>query len=272
MASGGETSTDAQRDKLTILLGRFRASHAMNLEMLDGFFSALICCPDMVFPSEYLPEIWGGDMVDEEAWDNREQLQEFMDLVMQHWNTISGTLQAGDVYLPILAEDEEGVIRGNDWATGFIRGVSLRHHDWAELVELSRYRLLVQAHQFQRIALEKLIPASETDGTTRLTSREAECLNLIGQGWSYSETARTLGLSVDTIRLHLRNACGKLGAVNRAHAVAKAITLGLVDINLRPSWARLHGQEGLRSRGQRPGRVVTSRICDVGPSASHVCA
>jgi LuxR family transcriptional regulator, quorum-sensing system regulator SdiA len=104
--------------------------------------------------------------------------------------------------------------------------------DWAELVELSRYRLLVQAHQFQRIALEKLMPVSEHD-STRLTSREAECLNLTGQGWSYSETARALGLSIDTIRLHLRSACGKLGAANRAHAVAKAITLGLIDINLR---------------------------------------
>ena len=104
--------------------------------------------------------------------------------------------------------------------------------DWAELVELSRYRLLVQAHQFQRIALEKLMPVSEHD-SMRLTSREAECLNLTGQGWSYSETARALGLSIDTIRLHLRSACGKLGAVNRAHAVAKAITLGLIDINLR---------------------------------------
>jgi DNA-binding CsgD family transcriptional regulator len=105
--------------------------------------------------------------------------------------------------------------------------------DWAELVELSGYRLLVQAHQFQRIALEKLMPVSETNDTARLTSREAECLNLTGQGWSYSETARTLDLSIDTIRLHLRSACGKLGAVNRAHAIAKAITLGLIDINLR---------------------------------------
>jgi yecA family protein len=58
----------------------------------------------MVRPSEYLPEIWGGEMADDEAWDSREQLQEFMDLVMQHWNAISRTLQTGDVYLPILSE------------------------------------------------------------------------------------------------------------------------------------------------------------------------
>ena len=60
----------------------------------------------MVRPSEYLPEIWGGDIADEEAWESREQLQEFMELVTQHWNTINRKLQAGDVYLPILLEDD----------------------------------------------------------------------------------------------------------------------------------------------------------------------
>jgi uncharacterized protein len=134
MTSVSRTSTDAQCDRMAMLLGRFRGSRAMNLEMLDGFFAALICCPDMVLPSEYLPEIWGGEMADEEAWDSQEQLHEFMDLVMQHWNTISRTLEAGDVYLPIFSEGEDGIARGNDWAAGFMRGMSLRHYDWKELV------------------------------------------------------------------------------------------------------------------------------------------
>ena len=134
MESTDHRMADAQLDRMATLLSRFRGSRAMNLEMLDGFFAALICCPDMVLPSEYLHEIWGGEMADEEAWDSREQLQEFMDLVMQHWNTISRTLQAGDVYLPILLEDEQGVAHANDWATGFMRGMSLRQYDWVELV------------------------------------------------------------------------------------------------------------------------------------------
>jgi uncharacterized protein len=126
--------TEAQYDQMAKLLSRFRGSRAMNLEMIDGFFAALICGADMVRPSEYLPEIWGNEMADEEAWDSREQLQEFLDLVMQHWNTMSRKLQAGDVYLPILLEDEQGVAHGNDWATGFMRGMSLRPYDWNELV------------------------------------------------------------------------------------------------------------------------------------------
>src|SRR5215467_8686950 len=134
MASIGATLTYAQCDRMTSLLSRFSGNCAMNLEMLDGFFAALICCPDIVLPSEYLPEIWGRDTREGEPWDSREQLQEFLELVMQHWNTISRTLQAGEVYPPILLEDERGVAHANDWATGFMRGMSLRHYDWRELV------------------------------------------------------------------------------------------------------------------------------------------
>jgi len=107
MAPAEHTITDAQCDRMATLLGRFNGNRAMNVEMLDGFLAALICCPATVLPSEYLPEIWGGgEMADEEAWDSREQLQEFMDLLMQHWNTISRTLQARDAYLPIVLVDD----------------------------------------------------------------------------------------------------------------------------------------------------------------------
>lgn len=105
--------------------------------------------------------------------------------------------------------------------------------DWPELVESSRHRLLVLAHHFQRIALGRVpSPAANTNVGPRLTSREAECLSSTGHGRTYGETARRLGVSIETVRLHLRSACSKLGAVNRAHAVAKAITLGLIDIDL----------------------------------------
>jgi len=55
--------TDADFDKLADLLNRLGEKRAMNPEMLAGFLAALICGPDHVLPSEYLPEIWGGDMV-----------------------------------------------------------------------------------------------------------------------------------------------------------------------------------------------------------------
>jgi uncharacterized protein len=76
--------TDAELERLTTVLKRFGDKRAMNLEQLDGFLSALICCPDLVPPSEYLPEIWGGDIVLEDEFSAQPILNEFLSLIMRH--------------------------------------------------------------------------------------------------------------------------------------------------------------------------------------------
>jgi uncharacterized protein len=125
---------DPEYGRLAGALDRFHGEGAMNLEQLDGFFAALICGPDAVPPSEYLPEIWGGDMANEEAFSSQ-QLKDFLDLVLRHWSTIADTLQSGDVHLPLLLEDEHGIAHANDWAQGFLRGMALRREDWADLLD-----------------------------------------------------------------------------------------------------------------------------------------
>jgi uncharacterized protein len=127
--------TDAELERLTTVLKRFDDKRAMNLEQLDGFLSALICCPDLVPPSEYLPEIWGGDIVLEDEFSAQPILNDFLSLIMRHWNAIVDTLQSGDVYMPLLLEDENGITHANDWANGFLRGMELRKAHWADLID-----------------------------------------------------------------------------------------------------------------------------------------
>jgi uncharacterized protein len=103
--------------------------------MIDGFFAALICGSESVLPSEYLPEIWGGDMVNEPAFETKPMLQEFVSLVTRHWNATCHTLQSGDVFLPLLLDDEDGVARANDWASGFMRGMEMRRAGWATFMD-----------------------------------------------------------------------------------------------------------------------------------------
>jgi uncharacterized protein len=134
MAGSTQALTDEEYDHMAAVLDRFHSERAMNLEMLDGFFAALICSPDMVPPSEYLSEIWGGDMPDE-ALSERQELQTFLDLVMRHWNAVVHALHSEDVFVPLLLEDDEGVAHGNDWANGFARGMELRREDWSELFD-----------------------------------------------------------------------------------------------------------------------------------------
>jgi len=98
----------------------------MNLEQLDGFLAALICGPEIVRPSEYLPVICGDDMVLDDSFGAQAVLQDFLSLIMRHWNVIADTLHSGDVFLPLLLEDENGISHANDWAKGFLEWSSAK--------------------------------------------------------------------------------------------------------------------------------------------------
>jgi uncharacterized protein len=125
--------TESEFDRLSSMLERF--SDSMNLEQIDGFLAALICGPEIVRPSEYLPVIWGDDMVIEDTSNAQTVLQDFLSLINRHWNFIADTLYSGDAFLPFLIEDENGLSHANDWATGFLRGMEFHQEQWAALLD-----------------------------------------------------------------------------------------------------------------------------------------
>jgi uncharacterized protein len=127
--------TDAEFERLSGVLGRFDNKHPMNLEQLDGFVAALICGPEVVRPSEYLPVICGDDMALEDSLRGQPALQDFLSLIMRHWNVIADTLHSGDVFLPLLLEGDGGVTHANDWAKGFLRGMEFHKEQWAALLD-----------------------------------------------------------------------------------------------------------------------------------------
>ena len=86
----------------------------MNLEQIDGFLAALICGPELVLPSEYLPVIWGDDIVLEDTFSAQPMLEDFLSLIMRHWNNIAETLHSGEMLLPLLVQDENGITHAND--------------------------------------------------------------------------------------------------------------------------------------------------------------
>jgi two-component system nitrate/nitrite response regulator NarL len=63
-----------------------------------------------------------------------------------------------------------------------------------------------------------------------LTPRETEVLTLIGQGMSNKAVARHLGISVHTVKFHLESLFERLGATNRAEAVAKGLVGGVIEL------------------------------------------
>ena len=61
-----------------------------------------------------------------------------------------------------------------------------------------------------------------------LTKREREVMTLAAAGGQSGDMAERLVLSPETIKSHIQNAMGKLGAHTRAHAVAIALVTGQI--------------------------------------------
>jgi putative nucleotidyltransferase with HDIG domain len=78
------------------------------------------------------------------------------------------------------------------------------------------------------------LPLSTTGGRPRqidpcpMSAREVEVLRRLAKGMVYKQIAGELGLSTSTVRTHLHNVYGKLGAMDRAQAVLIATERGWI--------------------------------------------
>ena len=77
-------------------------------------------------------------------------------------------------------------------------------------------------------ALARIRPG-ESAKFPSISKREIECLKLTANGYTSEDIARLLKLSVHTANQYLSNTTQKLNAVNRMHAVAKALRMGLIE-------------------------------------------
>lgn len=100
----------------------------------------------------------------------------------------------------------------------------------------------VQDHPRNRSILGTLAPhlhqalsrvAAGPQGKTNviLSAREKEILTWIRQGKSSWEISVILGISERTVKFHVSTVMGKLDAVSRSHAVAIAMSMGLIAVD-----------------------------------------
>ena len=77
--------------------------------------------------------------------------------------------------------------------------------------------------------MRRVIVSEQIDlDKAELTEREKECLLWAAEGKTSWETAQILQISERTVIFHLQNAARKLKVVNRQHAIARAVVLGLI--------------------------------------------
>jgi DNA-binding NarL/FixJ family response regulator len=84
----------------------------------------------------------------------------------------------------------------------------------------------VTAYVLQRLTREREghAPLSEH----QLTPREQAVLRMVAQGQTNRAIARTLNVSVGTVKLHVSHIIAKLGVSDRTQAAVRAVELGLV--------------------------------------------
>ncbi|MGH2846196.1 MAG: response regulator [Thermoleophilaceae bacterium] len=124
------------------------------------------------------------------------------------------------------AADERQLLDGLEAGAA---GFALKSGDPVELEEA--IRTVAAGGEWLDPRLHPLLARSHGDGRSpKLSPREREILELLSKGLSGEEAATALGLSSETVRTHVRNAMGKLGAATRVHAVALALQRGEIAV------------------------------------------
>ena len=132
--------TDNEIDELDTILGS-RRSGITSASGLEGFWTALVCTPEMIMPSEYLYMILEGEVDEDDlAFENEAETQRFFELIFRLQNDTRGELKRAsglqyitdkDIpYVPLFDEAEDGAPDGGNWARGFLAGTELRPEYW----------------------------------------------------------------------------------------------------------------------------------------------
>lgn len=144
-----EYLTDEQLDSLDETLLKYGNDDSiLGVSELDGFLTALVSGPDMIPPSRWFPELWGGAGKEPE-WETENEVQQFMKLVMQHMNNIVTTLMNDSENFEALfltnPKSKTTVLIAEEWCFGYMRGVDLG--DWPSLPnEINNYLAAIALH------------------------------------------------------------------------------------------------------------------------------
>ena len=74
-----------------------------------------------------------------------------------------------------------------------------------------------------------------SDEPPQISEREREILRLVARGATNQQIANQLNISVNTVKVHLRNIFGKIGVASRTEATLYAVRTGLVQVGETPA-------------------------------------
>jgi uncharacterized protein len=126
--------SDQDLDRLDeFLMSDDTPEETMMLDELHGFLTALMCSPEVVLPSQWMPLVWGGE---EPEFETTDQAQDIMGLIMRLNNDISGDLHGDGEFGPLFTErtleDGSTITMAQGWCEGFVRGMQLQPGAWRD--------------------------------------------------------------------------------------------------------------------------------------------
>ena len=138
--------SDEELQALDDLLAGLDSDEAMNVEMLDGYLTALLLAPtpvDQRRGADWLPAVWGGDAPGADAGDapfaSGKQKKRAIVLVLRHLHAIDEVLRrAPDRWEPVfsIAEaDDRELADAEDWCIGFLLGAAQDAEGWGRLFD-----------------------------------------------------------------------------------------------------------------------------------------
>jgi DNA-binding CsgD family transcriptional regulator len=156
--------------------------------------------------------------------------ENFTNFGVQYW---ADTYRKHDCPKEFIALAEDFELKG-----GYACGLMDRTHREGSLFSLAgnvpdhpRYRLILDTlapHLHQ--ALSRVSHGRRVPPAASLTTREQEVLVWIREGKSSWEISMILGISERTVKFHTAAVLNKLGAANRAHAVAIALSWRMIGM------------------------------------------
>ena len=100
---------------------------------------------------------------------------------------------------------------------------------WQAFIGAYGRELILIAHYFNRKALE-FERSRQPDSPRSLSPREIDAMTLLALGYSRAQVAHSLSISEHTLRVYIESARSKLGALNTTHAIATALSRGLIVV------------------------------------------
>ena len=137
--------TEKELDELESFLDSDRVPEScMNLEMLDGFLTAIASGPDPIGPGEWLLWVWSesASAEDQPEFGDEEEFIRIVALMFRRLNEIvSQLMEAPEAYTPFWYEEsqDDQVPLAFNWAQGYVTAIGMRAEAWKPLQEKEEY-------------------------------------------------------------------------------------------------------------------------------------